>query len=115
MRNFQPFARPGSITALPVDNLERRVAMQRAALQQAEDDLARARGLQPAPRSPPSAPSDPQALADQIILAGARRRGEAPMGPSAAQQPNLRVVTDPTDLAKRIVNAGRKARNEPPL
>jgi hypothetical protein len=116
MRNFQPIGPNRSQAAQSsIANLEQRVRLQADALQQAERDLAAAQQrLQPASRSP-AAPSDPQSIADQIILAGARRRGEEPMGPSTIQQPNLRLVTDPAALGRAIINAGRRARNEPPL
>jgi hypothetical protein len=67
-----------------------------------------------APAPPPPAatptPTVPAAtLAEQIIVAGQRRRGE--LACAMPEQPPPQVVADPVALGKAIVAAAKKARS----
>lgn len=100
-----PFA---SLVSEPPSTLaiaEKRVRLQEQALEQARQDLAATRaraGL------PPIEATGPQAVADAIILAGKRRRGEAPMAAAPVQQaPGLSFAT-PQAFADAMAAAVKK-------
>jgi hypothetical protein len=53
----------------------------------------------------------PATLAQKIVLAGDRRRGEAPLAPDTiVREPFKGATIDPQKLAQQIVAAGKKAR-----
>jgi hypothetical protein len=88
---------------------EKRVRLQEQALEQARQDLAATRaraGL------PPAQATDPQAVADAIILAGKRRRGEAPMAAAPVQRAPQQSVEDPAEFARLVHAAATKARSK---
>jgi hypothetical protein len=109
----------------PSRNLERlakRVELQRAALTEAEEDFRAAlakQGLWPEPDAPgprQTAPLDTTALAQFIINAGRKRRGELPLvsAPDVDDGEREHAPTETNALAQFIINAGKRRRGELP-
>ena len=106
-------------------NLEKRVAMQQAALDTALDDLAAARAREglpvdppelpgPQPGSPRLSPSQVQATVEFVLRADRRRRAEEFI-PATPAEPFPAPPSTPqarAEIAQFIINADRKARNE---
>lgn len=126
---FFPFGPP------PIANLEKRVAMQRAALAQAEADLAEARGERAIAELEELDEPSPYISNEHRRLRAADERRRRGLGPeptdgvlptvpatatmilAAAAKARGEVVDLPPkgSVARQILEAGAKARGEPPL
>jgi hypothetical protein len=105
-----------------ISNLEKRVALQKAALDQALDDLAAARarqGLSPSPATPgprQTAPIDVAATVAFIERTARRCRGEEPCDVTPPQVPadneDASAPMGTEAMAAFIINAGKKRRSE---
>ena len=104
-----------------VRNLEKRVVLQQAALDQALDDLRAERAREGLPVEPPDLPGAPRLTADQVrdmaafICRSDRRRRAEEAIPFAPPEPLAAPPTTPPDraeIASFIIAAAKKARNE---
>jgi hypothetical protein len=103
-----------------LDNLSKRVVLQQAALDQAIIDLNAARARQGVPDVDlpdlPDAPLDTdrvRAVAEMILRAGAKRRGEIPMDErSVSSRVINQHVGDPAEVSAFILAAARKAKSK---
>jgi hypothetical protein len=101
-----------------LNNLEKRVVLQQAALDQAITDLHAARARQGVPDvdlpDVPDAPLDTdrvRALADAILRAGKRRRGELALDErSISSRAINQRVDNPAETSAFILAAARKAK-----